>query len=102
MCWELVLIPEPLLLLRGEMYAALGVYHQALAAYWNAISQGAAPDSMTQVISDVAITGARLDTALSALLQHLRTMEPIAGTDQEIQRAVRLQALLHEELSLMR
>jgi hypothetical protein len=65
------MIPDALLILRRQMYDAWGVYHQALATYWNAISKRHPPENVIQVTDNVRITGALLDQALNALLQYL-------------------------------
>ena len=95
------MISDDLLVLRREMYEALSVYHQAMGAYWDAISNGLARVDVTPLADLVRATGSQLDHALTALLAYLRQVEPSDDTDQQIQRASRLQELLHHELTLL-
>jgi len=92
------MLPNELLTLRGQVYAALGVYHQAAGVYWDAFSKGSPPEGLADTVRASATS---LDQALTALLNYLHRHEPGEGKDQQIQRASRLQELLHHELELL-
>ena len=95
------MVYDDLLALRGRVYEALGIYHQAMGAYWDAISQAFPPERVAPIADLVRATGSQLDQALTALLAYLRQLEPSADNDQQMQRASRLLELLDHELDLL-